>query len=62
MLRRFGLAAALAIAAAFAVFWVVTVPSMVPASALPAYMPNIANGEVVFNAGGCSSSQRRPLR
>jgi mono/diheme cytochrome c family protein len=44
-----------AIAAAFAVFWVVTVPSVVPASALPSYTPNLANGEVVFNAGGCSS-------
>lgn len=55
MLRRLGLATMFAIAAAFAVFWVVTVPSVVPASALPAYTPNLANGEVIFNAGGCSS-------
>jgi mono/diheme cytochrome c family protein len=55
MLRRLVLAAVLVIVAAFAVFWVVTVPSVVPASALPSYTPNVANGEVIFNAGGCSS-------
>ncbi|MBX9711896.1 MAG: cytochrome c [Xanthobacteraceae bacterium] len=41
--------------AAFAVFWIVTVPSVVPATALPSYSPNIANGENVFNAGGCAA-------
>lgn len=55
MLRRLGLAAVFAIIAAFAVFWFVTIPAVVPASALPSYTPNLANGEVVFNAGGCSS-------
>ncbi|WP_458760257.1 c-type cytochrome [Afipia sp. TerB] len=55
MLRRLALAAALVIVGAFAAFWVVTVPSVVPASALPSYSPNLANGEVIFNAGGCSS-------
>lgn len=55
MLRRLLLPAGLVAAAAFAVFWVVTVPAVVPASALPSYTPNVANGEVVFNAGGCSS-------
>ncbi|RTL50795.1 MAG: c-type cytochrome [Bradyrhizobiaceae bacterium] len=48
----FVLAAAIA---AFAVFWIVTVPAVVPADALPSYSPSIANGEVVFNAGGCAA-------
>jgi mono/diheme cytochrome c family protein len=54
-MRHFFVMACGAALAAFAVFWIVTVPSVVPASALPNYSPNIANGEVVFNAGGCAS-------
>lgn len=55
MLRRLLLAMMLGIVVASAVFWVVTVPSVISANALPSYTPNLANGEVVFNAGGCSS-------
>jgi mono/diheme cytochrome c family protein len=38
-----------------AVFWLVTIPGTVPASALPTYTPDAANGKVIFFAGGCSS-------
>jgi mono/diheme cytochrome c family protein len=55
MLRRLLLAMILGIVVAFAVFWIVTVPSTIPANALASHTPNVANGEVVFNAGGCSS-------
>ena len=43
-----------------AVFWWLTIPSVVPASALPAYTPNLANGLTTFNAGGCSSCHAVP--
>jgi mono/diheme cytochrome c family protein len=44
----------------FAVFWIVTIPATVPASALPQYTPNLANGETMFDIGGCSSCHAVP--
>ena len=41
-------------------FWGLTVPATVPASALPAYTPNIANGRTMFDAGGCASCHAVP--
>jgi mono/diheme cytochrome c family protein len=49
------MAAAIAV---FGVFWWLTTPAVV--SALPAYVPNVANGLVTFNAGGCSSCHAVP--
>jgi mono/diheme cytochrome c family protein len=43
-----------------AIFWVVTIPSTVPASALVPYKPDLANGQVMFNAGGCSGCHATP--
>jgi mono/diheme cytochrome c family protein len=60
MLRRLFLAAILAAAIGFGVFWWLTAPVVIPAAALPAYTPNQANGLVVFNAGGCSSCHAVP--
>ena len=60
MLRKLVL---LAIAAAFlgaVVFWVVTMPATIPASALAAYTPNPANGKEMFYAGGCASCHATP--
>jgi len=54
-MRKFVLFAAVAFVAGAAVFWIVTAPAVVSAHALPAYTPNLANGETVFNAGGCAS-------
>jgi mono/diheme cytochrome c family protein len=48
--------------AGFGVFWWLTIPSVVPASALPAYKPDPANGLAVFNAGGCASCHAIPAQ
>jgi mono/diheme cytochrome c family protein len=59
MLRRLFLAAVLAAAAGFAVFWWLTSPPMALAVSGP-YAPNLANGLTTFNAGGCSSCHAVP--
>jgi mono/diheme cytochrome c family protein len=60
MLRRILLAAALAGAAGFGVYWWLTAPPARWTGAGVAYTPNLANGQVVFNAGGCSSCHAVP--
>jgi mono/diheme cytochrome c family protein len=62
MLRRLFWSAILAAAAGFFVFWWLTIPATVPAAALPAYTPDLANGQVIFNAGGCSSCHAVPAQ
>src|SRR4051812_49583507 len=62
MLRRIFLALVLAGAGAIAVFWWLTIPAVIPAAALPAYTANAANGQAVFNAGGCSSCHAVPAQ
>jgi mono/diheme cytochrome c family protein len=37
------------------VYWLVTKPAVVSASALPAYTANVENGKTMFDAGGCVS-------
>jgi mono/diheme cytochrome c family protein len=59
MLRRLFLAAVLAAAAGFAVFWWLTSPPMALAVTAP-YTPDLANGLTTFNAGGCSSCHAVP--
>ncbi len=39
-------------------FWIVTTPRPLPLSALPTHAPNVANGKVLFNAGGCQSCHK----
>lgn len=41
-------------------FWWLTIPASVASSSLPAHRPNVANGQVMFNAGGCSSCHAVP--
>jgi mono/diheme cytochrome c family protein len=41
-------------------FWFVTEPASVSASALPAYVADATRGRTVFNAGGCSSCHAAP--
>jgi mono/diheme cytochrome c family protein len=60
MLRRILLGFAVVAVVGFAIFWWLTVPAVVPASALPSYTPNLANGLTTFNAGGCSSCHAVP--
>jgi mono/diheme cytochrome c family protein len=42
------------------VHWFITIPDVVLASALPPYRPNLDNGKVIFNIGGCASCHARP--
>ena len=60
MLKRLFLLAVLAAVAGLGIFWWLTKPAVVAASALPAYTPNLANGLTAFNAGGCSSCHAVP--
>ncbi|HEY1543706.1 MAG TPA: cytochrome c [Xanthobacteraceae bacterium] len=41
-------------------FWILTAPQRVPASALPAHTPDLANGRTMFEAGGCASCHAVP--
>ena len=60
MLRRISLALFLCAAAAFGLyFWLTAAPAALEVTA-PAYTPNLANGQVIFNAGGCSSCHAVP--
>jgi mono/diheme cytochrome c family protein len=45
---------------ALAAIWILTLPAVVPAAALPPHTPNLANGETMFNIGGCSSCHAVP--
>ncbi len=40
--------------------WIITTPVTVPASALPAYSPNLDNGKEMFDAGGCPACHAVP--
>ena len=42
------------------VFWFVTMPTLVPASALAPRAPNLENGRTMFFAGGCASCHATP--
>ena len=42
------------------VFWLLTIPGTVSASALPTHTPDLANGKVMFHAGGCASCHATP--
>lgn len=60
MIRKLLLVGVLAAIAGLAVYWIVTIPATIPASALPARTANVANGKTVFDAGGCSSCHAIP--
>jgi mono/diheme cytochrome c family protein len=60
MLRRILLILAAAAAAGWAVFWWLTIPAVVSAQSLPPHTPDLANGLIIFNAGGCSSCHATP--
>ncbi len=53
------LAAVLALVAA-GVFWLITIPQTVSASALPPHKPNLGNGRTLFYIGGCASCHATP--
>jgi mono/diheme cytochrome c family protein len=60
MLRRIFLLLVLAGAAGFAVFWWLTAPPVQLAVSAKPYTPNRANGETIFNVGGCASCHAVP--
>jgi len=59
-LRNLAIVVVVGAVAGSAVFWIMTIPATVPASELPQYTPNLSNGEIVFNIGGCSSCHAVP--
>ena len=59
-LRTLALLAAAAATLGLAAFWLVTLPAVVPASALPPYTPNLDNGRTMFAIGGCSACHAVP--
>ena len=60
MLRKLLLSAVIVVLIGFGVFWFVTSPAAVPASALAPRSPNLENGKTVFIAGGCASCHATP--
>ena len=60
MLRKLILLAVVAAVIGLAVFWFVTIPATVPASALANRTPDLANGKTMFYAGGCASCHATP--
>src|SRR5262245_19165807 len=55
MLRKLIVLAIVAGVIGLALFWFLTIPATVPASALGAHTPNADNGKTMFIAGGCAS-------
>ena len=60
MPRRLVVLALIAAIVGLGVSWVVTIPSTVPASALPQRSPNLENGRTMFLIGGCASCHATP--
>jgi len=60
MLRRIFLLLVLAAGAGFGLYWWLSAPPARLAVATRPYTPNPANGEIIFNAGGCSSCHAVP--
>jgi mono/diheme cytochrome c family protein len=60
MLKRVVLGLALIALIGLSAFWWLTIPATIAAAALPARQPDLANGQIMFNAGGCSSCHAVP--
>ncbi len=60
MLRKLVAAAAVAVVLGLVAFWFLTIPATVPASALLAHTPDLANGKILLNIGGCTSCHNVP--
>ncbi len=59
-LRGLATIAMAGVAIGAAAFWILTLPAVIPASALPPHTPNLDNGKTMFNAGGCASCHAVP--
>src|SRR6187401_1631541 len=60
VLRKLAVLAVIAAVLGLGVFWVVTMPTIVPASALAPHAPNLDNGKTMYVAGGCASCHATP--
>jgi len=60
MARRIVPVLVLAGVVGFGIYWWLTTPSLAVSVTEAAYTPNRANGETIFNAGGCSSCHAVP--
>src|SRR6476469_6984554 len=60
MLQRTILAGLLAAVVAAGVYWWLSAPKVAAAGHAPDHAANLANGEVMFNAGGCASCHATP--
>src|ERR1044071_7223777 len=60
MLRKLFILAVIVVIIGFGVFWGLTIPATVRASALPQRQSNLENGKTMFTAGGCSSCHATP--
>jgi mono/diheme cytochrome c family protein len=61
-LRKAFFALIVFLAAVALVFYLLTMPVTIPASALPAHEPDRANGKYMFIAGGCAECHAAPAR
>src|ERR1700676_5790498 len=59
-LRGLAIAAATATIVGLAAFWILTLPAVVAAAALPPYAAGVDNGRTMFNIGGCASCHAVP--
>jgi mono/diheme cytochrome c family protein len=59
-LRTLAIAGAAGVIIGLAAFWIVTLPAVVPASALPPHAANLDNGKTMFEIGGCASCHAVP--
>ena len=59
-MRRSWLILLLLLAVGLTAYWLLTIPAMVPASALAPYTPDIDNGKTMFYAGGCAACHATP--
>jgi mono/diheme cytochrome c family protein len=60
MLKRALIGLIVLAAVGLGVFWWLTIPASLAATSLPAYRADLANGQTMFNAGGCSSCHAVP--
>lgn len=60
MLRKLVILAVITVFFGFGVFWIVTIPSSVDATALGPHTPNLENGKTMFFAGGCAGCHATP--
>jgi mono/diheme cytochrome c family protein len=60
MLRKLFVLAIVLAAIGLGVFWVVTMPATIAASALPSHTANLTNGKEMFYAGGCAACHAVP--